>query len=74
MPRVARAKENDAKKAAGRFVQWSIRCAGSHKIAPYRDWPAEVTAMPMNATRVRAMGMIASWTYCLRWLIVSTEH
>jgi hypothetical protein len=60
VPRVARAKENDAKKAAGRFVHWSIRCVGSHKVAPYRDWPAEVTARPMNAARVKAMGMITS--------------
>ncbi len=27
-----------------------------------------MTAMPVNATRVKATGMIKSWTYCLRKL------
>lgn len=60
VPRVAIAKENEAKNATGRFVQRSIRCVGSHNVSPYKDWPEEVTARPINDARVKTVGMMAT--------------
>lgn len=65
VPSVARANVKAAKNTAGRLSQWSMRERGFQRSSPYNTAPAEVTAIPMNAVRVKAVGMIKSCTYCL---------
>ena len=65
VPSVASTKEKDAKNAAARLSHSLMSVSGSQSTLPYRTMPAEVTAMPVNPTRVKAMGMMMSWTYWL---------
>lgn len=60
VPIVANKNANDAKKAAARLSQLSIKRKGSQKTPPYRTAPALVTAIPMNPQKVKAVGMIRS--------------
>ena len=58
VPKVASEKANDAKNAAARLSQLSMRRSGSQNMPLYRTAPALVTAMPINPQNVNATGII----------------
>ena len=60
VPSVASTNEKEAKKAAARLSQWSMRVSGFQRTEPYSTIPADVTAMPMKPTRVKAAGITRS--------------
>ena len=66
VPSVARKNEKAAKNVAARLSQLLMRRSGSQKMPLYRTAPALVTAIPMNPTKVKAIGMMMSWMYCAR--------
>lgn len=58
VPRVARAKLKEQKKAAARLSHIFMSVVGSHRVFPYKVSPAAVTAIPMKPARVNAVGMM----------------
>ena len=63
VPSVASINAADAKKAAARLSHSLMSVSGSQSTLPYSTIPAEVTAMPVKPTRVKATGMMKSCTY-----------